>query len=372
MFRDTEPPEEARRHMRAHLEKMEEDRARHHRATGRKVPVDAFPGDLLFFIRVTEVMHGLGARLRVRTPYLAIVAPYARQALVERFPAPAHVFRPATVLSPLEQKVRALLADFIDKGQIVGCQVCVYKDGRKVVDTAAGWRGATDRRPVNPGTVFCGLRLGNALGVAAVHLLVARGKLRYDEPVAAHWPAFAAHGKGGITVRQLLAHQAWLQHALPHHLSIRNLGNPEMMLKAIEDTKPLAGLSPRSIFHPYQAWLLAGLVQHASGTDLRSYVLEEIARPLDVEDELRCGLDAECGIESWAELSYEIPADFQPDSSGSTAGIRGDDGPRGASRGSGRRPRGGRGRRARPAGRPHTARGKQYLLDPRMLNHREI
>lgn len=36
--RDTEPPEEARRHMRAHLEKMEEDRARHHRATGRKVP----------------------------------------------------------------------------------------------------------------------------------------------------------------------------------------------------------------------------------------------------------------------------------------------------------------------------------------------
>jgi CubicO group peptidase (beta-lactamase class C family) len=37
-----------------------------------------------------------------------------------------------------------------------------------------------------------------------------RGWLDYEERVCAYWPEFAQHGKGRITVRQLLAHQAGL------------------------------------------------------------------------------------------------------------------------------------------------------------------
>ena len=47
------------------------------------------------------------------------------------------------------------------------------------------------------------------LGVAAICLaiLVDRGLLDYDKPVAHYWPEFAQKGKDKITVRQLLGHK---------------------------------------------------------------------------------------------------------------------------------------------------------------------
>jgi CubicO group peptidase (beta-lactamase class C family) len=49
-------------------------------------------------------------------------------------------------------------------------------------------------------------------GLAAMTMALAhsRGWLDYDERIAKYWPEFAQHGKEGITVRQLLAHQAGL------------------------------------------------------------------------------------------------------------------------------------------------------------------
>jgi CubicO group peptidase (beta-lactamase class C family) len=49
-------------------------------------------------------------------------------------------------------------------------------------------------------------------GLAAMTLAVAysRGWLDYDKRVSTYWPEFAQQGKGSITVRQLLAHQAGL------------------------------------------------------------------------------------------------------------------------------------------------------------------
>jgi CubicO group peptidase (beta-lactamase class C family) len=45
---------------------------------------------------------------------------------------------------------------------------------------------------------------------ACALLLVDRGALMLDEPVARHWPEFGASGKEEVTVRQLLSHQAGL------------------------------------------------------------------------------------------------------------------------------------------------------------------
>ena len=43
-----------------------------------------------------------------------------------------------------------------------------------------------------------------------VALLVQRGQLDLDATVASYWPEFAQGGKGSVTVRQLLSHQAGL------------------------------------------------------------------------------------------------------------------------------------------------------------------
>ena len=49
-------------------------------------------------------------------------------------------------------------------------------------------------------------------GLAAMTLALAhaRGRLDYDELVATYWPEFAQAGKGAVTVRQLLGHEAGL------------------------------------------------------------------------------------------------------------------------------------------------------------------
>ena len=46
------------------------------------------------------------------------------------------------------------------------------------------------------------------MAALCVLLLVERGEIDLDAPVARYWPEFAAAGKGGVTVRTLLAHRA--------------------------------------------------------------------------------------------------------------------------------------------------------------------
>lgn len=54
----------------------------------------------------------------------------------------------------------------------------------------------------------------NTIGFS-VALLVQQGRLDLDAPVADYWPEFGGQGKAGVTVRQLLSHQAGLPEATP-------------------------------------------------------------------------------------------------------------------------------------------------------------
>eukprot|EP00953_Heterococcus_sp_UTEX-ZZ885_P033029 17211-Heterococcus_DN1.PRE.1 len=57
-MRDTAPPDEAKASYNTFKKVMIK-----RRAAGKRNPVDAYPGDLLFFMRVTQLLHGLGSLL---------------------------------------------------------------------------------------------------------------------------------------------------------------------------------------------------------------------------------------------------------------------------------------------------------------------
>jgi hypothetical protein len=61
LMRDTAPPDEAKASYNT-FKKVIIKR----RAAGKRNPVDAYPGDLLFFMRVTQLLHGLGSLLHVK------------------------------------------------------------------------------------------------------------------------------------------------------------------------------------------------------------------------------------------------------------------------------------------------------------------
>src|SRR4029077_19644793 len=88
--------------------------------------------------------------------------------------------------------------------------VCVYVDGRPVVDL---WGGQADART---GTLWredtIVLVYSSTKGVTSVciNLAMERGLLDPEAPVASVWPEFAANGKAAITIGQAVSHQAGL------------------------------------------------------------------------------------------------------------------------------------------------------------------
>src|SRR5436309_6898013 len=98
--------------------------------------------------------------------------------------------------------------NFRERGE-VGASVCILVDGQPVVDL---WGGAADRagKPWERDTLGVVWSCTKGATALCAHLLVARGLLDLDAPVARYWPEFAQAGKVDLPVRWLLDHQAGL------------------------------------------------------------------------------------------------------------------------------------------------------------------
>ena len=103
----------------------------------------------------------------------------------------------------------AFVENFTERHELGGA-CCVYRAGEQVVDL---WGGVRNRETGEAWEERTMVLVNSATkGLAAMTLAIAhsRGWLDYDERIASYWPEFAQRGKGAITVRQLLAHQAGL------------------------------------------------------------------------------------------------------------------------------------------------------------------
>ena len=117
-------------------------------------------------------------------------------------------------------------------GHEVGAAVAVYRDGRKVVDLWGGYRNGTTRAPWERDTIVTVFSTTKGVAALTVALAASRGVVDYDARVADYWPEFAQAGKGAVTVRQLLGHQAGLPVIKPP-LTLADIADPEKLSKKI-------------------------------------------------------------------------------------------------------------------------------------------
>jgi hypothetical protein len=110
------------------------------------------------------------------------------------------------VVEPGYEAVRdAFVAGAVSFGRGGGAY-CAYVDGKPVVDVWAG--------QAQPGEPWCkdtaAILMSATKGLTAicVQILVDRGRIDVDEPVATYWPEYAQNGKEDTLVRELLAHTA--------------------------------------------------------------------------------------------------------------------------------------------------------------------
>ena len=94
-----------------------------------------------------------------------------------------------------------------DDGLEIGASVAVCVGGKPVLDLWAGSLDANGARPWTRDTISA-LRSATKIPlVICMMMLVDRGLIALDAPIATYWPAFAAGGKGKVTVRETLSHR---------------------------------------------------------------------------------------------------------------------------------------------------------------------
>ncbi|HEB91008.1 MAG TPA: class A beta-lactamase-related serine hydrolase [Deltaproteobacteria bacterium] len=162
-----------------------------------------------------------------------------------------------------------------------GAAVCVYHEGRKVVDLWGGVRDENDR-PWREDTMAMSFSTSKGITSTLLHILVDRGLLRYDDPVARYWPEFAAEGKGTISVRDLMTHRAGLSRLRPLVDHGDRILDWDHMVEALARTR--ARPTVRSAYHALTyGWLTGELIQRITRKSLPEVIHEELVLPLGLD-----------------------------------------------------------------------------------------
>lgn len=179
--------------------------------------------------------------------------------------------------------VRDTFAGHLAAGSDVGASVCIIRNGETVVDLWGGHADAARTTPWTHDTLANVWSTTKGMAALVCAMLVERGQMDYGDKVASHWPEFVQAGKGGITVAQLLSHQAGLcGPTVP--TSVEDYCNHALMAERLAAQAPIWTPGSRSGYHALSVGILAGeLVRRVSSKTLGTYFRDEVARPFGVD-----------------------------------------------------------------------------------------
>jgi CubicO group peptidase (beta-lactamase class C family) len=189
----------------------------------------------------------------------------------------------AGMRSEMLAEIDAVVAEGIASGNMPGCVVLAARQGKIVLLKGYGERSVEPQRTaMTTDTVFDLASLTKPIATAtSVMLLVERGRVKLDEPVATYLPEFAANGKGEITVRQLLTHQGGLiadnsikDFADGHDRAIQRLLNLSLSAEP----------GSRFIYSDVGFMVLGELVRRVSGQDVHDFSHANIFQPLGLQE----------------------------------------------------------------------------------------
>lgn len=171
----------------------------------------------------------------------------------------------------------------LTEGGEVGAAFAAVHDGELVVDIWGGIADPATGRLWEADTLQLIYSGTKGLIAACLLILVDRGRIDLDAPVAAYWPEFAARGKGHITVADVMSHQARLP-VVRTPLDPEDVLDPVRMAALIADQAPET--DPRAEF-TYHArtygWMCAELIRRTDGRTAGTFFADEIARPLGLD-----------------------------------------------------------------------------------------
>lgn len=204
-------------------------------------------------------------------------------------------------------RLLALVQRHIAEGRYPGAQLAVARHGKLALfETLGEARLHPARTPATSETlwhVFSGTKV---LTACSIWLLADRGALSFFDPVARHVPGFEAHGKGAITIAQLLTHQAGIPSA---DVPKEAWTDHELLRRSVCGFTLEWTPGTQLQYHRMSAyWTAAVLIEAVTKMDYRTFFRDHVARPLGLGDELFIGLP---------DGKHDLAADMhEPDASG--------------------------------------------------------
>jgi CubicO group peptidase (beta-lactamase class C family) len=214
----------------------------------------------------------------------------------------------APFVAPGFEEVRAVFDRSFAEGREIGAAVAAYWRGEKVVDLWGGRRTPTGDEPWTEDTMVVVNSTTKGLAAMTIAVASSRGWIDYDAPVADYWPEFAQNGKGDVTVRELLSHEAGLV-CLDESLRAEQLRDLDAVARVLARQKPAWEPGTRHGYHAMTIGLyMQELIRHVDPEHrtLGQFFQEEIATPLGID--FYIGLPPEIPDERLAKLTPFAPA----------------------------------------------------------------
>jgi CubicO group peptidase (beta-lactamase class C family) len=193
---------------------------------------------------------------------------------------------------PAIDRLRDLIRVHIAQCRYPGAQIALARHGKLALFESFGNATLTPTTPAGEDTLWLLFSNTKVITAAGIWALVEDGCLRFSDTIAQHIPEFARHGKGEITVAQVMSHRAgypsqgatpecWVDHALMR----------EQVCDFTLEWTP----GSRLHYHGRAAHVtLAALIEAVTGQDYRDFLRQRIIEPLGLGRDMFVGLpDAE-------------------------------------------------------------------------------
>ncbi len=166
-------------------------------------------------------------------------------------------------------------------------QLCVFYRGETVVDL---WASATGDASFCADSLVNVFSSGKSLEAIAVASLVSKRLLSYDDRITRHWPEFGANGKDGVTVADLMRHEAGLAN-FDTSIDVEDLFTENIKQNAvgriIEEHAPVyrADGGKREYHALTRGWIVNELFRRVdpAGRTIGEYLREEISGPMEAD-----------------------------------------------------------------------------------------
>lgn len=171
----------------------------------------------------------------------------------------------------------------LDTGEELGASIAATIDGETVIDLWGGFADTGRTREWERDTITNVWSTTKTIVAIAVLVLVDRGRLDLDAPVATYWPEFAANGKQHVTIAQVMSHTSGVS-GWDAPFATEDMFDHEAAAAALAAQAPWWEPGTASGYHLLNyGHLLGEVVRRVTGQSLGTFVREEIAGPLGAD-----------------------------------------------------------------------------------------